>query len=292
MNYTVKAAARATGISENRLRTWERRYGIPKPARAASGRRLYDDEDLAVIRKMAALVEAGLSASDAAEAVRSGEQALAAPTPQSDHPFIARIIAAAEEYDEQTFLGTFAGAIDELGWASALDEVFFPALRKLGARWETASLPPAKEHFASELVRRRLAAALDALGPSTRDEPKVLMACPESERHDLGLLALALLLRAGGANVIYLGADVPTSDIIEAVDSQKPDAVCLSATSAEGLASLVRATRTILAKHPPQLFIGGPAVSASGTAAAGVILPSSLSSAVTAILERKGQQES
>ena len=117
------------------------------------------------------------------------------------------------------------------------------------------------------------------------------MGCPESERHDLGLLALALLLRAGGANVVYLGADVPTSDIIEAVESLKPDAVCLSATSAEGLASLVRATRTILSKHAPQLFIGGPAVSASGTAAAGVILPSSLASAVTAILERVGQQE-
>ena len=74
VNYTVKAAARATGISESRLRTWERRYGVPTPGRSATGRRRYDDDDLAVIRQMAALVEGGLSAADAAEAVRSGQQ--------------------------------------------------------------------------------------------------------------------------------------------------------------------------------------------------------------------------
>ncbi|MBM3140053.1 MAG: MerR family transcriptional regulator, partial [Chloroflexi bacterium] len=70
MRYTVKAAARATGVSESRLRTWERRYGIPKPARSETGRRLYDDGDLRVIRRMAALVGAGLPAAQAAEAAR------------------------------------------------------------------------------------------------------------------------------------------------------------------------------------------------------------------------------
>lgn len=286
VNYTVKAAARATGVSESRLRTWERRYGIPKPARSATSRRVYDENDLGVIRRMAALIDAGLSAFDAAEAVRSGGEAVVAPRPQGDHPLVHALMAAAEDYDEEAFLETQSRAIGDLGWARALDEVIFPAMRKIGANWEAAALPPAKEHFASELVRRRLAAALDALGPSSRDRPRILMACPESERHDLGLLALALLLRAAGANVIYLGADVPTSDIIDACGSLKPDAVCLSATSGEGLASLVRATRTILSRRSLHLFIGGPAVSPSGTLAAGVILPSSIASAVPAMLER------
>jgi MerR family transcriptional regulator, light-induced transcriptional regulator len=59
VNYTVKAAARATGMSESRLRTWERRYGIPSPGRSATGRRRYNDDDLALIRRMAALVHVG-----------------------------------------------------------------------------------------------------------------------------------------------------------------------------------------------------------------------------------------
>ena len=67
MRYTVRAAARATGVTEGRLRTWERRYGIPKPGRSDTGRRLYDDDDLAMIRRMVALTDAGLSAAEAIE---------------------------------------------------------------------------------------------------------------------------------------------------------------------------------------------------------------------------------
>jgi DNA-binding transcriptional MerR regulator/methylmalonyl-CoA mutase cobalamin-binding subunit len=286
VNYTIKAAARATGISESRLRTWERRYGIPNPGRSATSRRVYDENDLEVIRRMVALVDAGLSAIDAAEAVRSGGDAVVAPRRQADHPLTHALIAAAEGYDEEAFLETQSRAISDLGWGRALDEVIFPAMRKIGANWEAAALPPGKEHFASELVRRRLAAALDSLGPSSRDKPRILMACPESERHDLGLLALAVVLRAAGANIIYLGADVPTTDIIDASEFLKPDAVCLSATSGEGLASLVRASRTILSRRSLHLFIGGPAVSPSGTLAAGVILPPSIAFAVPVILER------
>lgn len=78
MSYSVRAAALATGVSGDRLRTWERRYGVPAPVRATNGRRLYDDGDLAVIRRMAMLVESGWSAVSAAAAVRE-ETALPAP---------------------------------------------------------------------------------------------------------------------------------------------------------------------------------------------------------------------
>ncbi|MDA0302289.1 MAG: MerR family transcriptional regulator, partial [Chloroflexi bacterium] len=71
MEYTVRAAALATGVSEDRLRTWERRYGVPEPPRTKTGRRLYGEGDLAVIRRMAALVDSGLSAASAAAAVHA-----------------------------------------------------------------------------------------------------------------------------------------------------------------------------------------------------------------------------
>ncbi len=286
MNYTVKAAARATGVSESRLRTWERRYGIPKPARAASGRRLYDDDDLAVIRRMASLVGAGVSAAEAAEAARFG----AAETPplsekRTEHPLIAALVAAAESFDEAALLAALKSCTDAWGWAQALDEVVFPALKQIGRSWEEAAIPPAKEHFASELVKRELEAALHDLGPSVDRSPRIMLACPESERHDLGLMALALLLRLAHVNVVYLGGDVPTSDLIAANDELRPDAICLSATSANGLASLVRASRTLVSARAVRLFIGGPAVNGTGPVAAGLPLPESLASASRLIVE-------
>ena len=71
MNYTVLAASKATGINSSRLRTWERRYGIPRPNRSNTGRRLYDEDDLLLIRRMMALVNAGLPASEAAKSALS-----------------------------------------------------------------------------------------------------------------------------------------------------------------------------------------------------------------------------
>lgn len=289
MNYTVKAAARATGLTESRLRTWERRYGIPSPERSATGRRLYDEADLAVIRRMAALVDAGVSAVDAADAARSGTDAAPVTVVASvDNPLVLAIVRAAETFDEALLVESLNAGVERLGWAGALDELVFPALKRVGLSWETGIIPPAKEHFASELVRRALASAIHTLPLAPSPAPRVVVAAPESERHDLGITALSLLLRLAGLRVVYLGADVPAPDLLEALSSVEPDAVCLSATSASGLASLVRTSRTLVARRGVRLFVGGPAVSASGAEAAGVRLPNSIEAAAKTIVDALG----
>jgi MerR family transcriptional regulator, light-induced transcriptional regulator len=287
MNYTVKAAARATGISESRLRTWERRYGIPNPGRAPTGRRLYDENDLDVIRRMAALLNAGMSAAQAAEAAKSGAPELQAPERQ-ENDLVGVIALAAAAYDEAPVVNAIRKAVEELGWPDALDEVLFPVLRRVGFYWQGAVVPPATEHFTSELVRRELMAAISDT-PSSGDSPCVLLACPEAERHELGLLALSLLLRRAGIRTIYLGADVPSSDILEVYDIAKPNAICLSATSGEGLASLVRASRLIVAARRVTLFLGGPSLE-DGAEASGILLPSTINAAADAIVESLRRQ--
>ena len=256
MKYTVKAASLATGVSESRLRTWERRYGIPRPDRAPTGRRLYDDDDLAVIRRMAALVDAGISAHEAAEAALSGSQLPEVTAVPAEHPQALALAAAAEAFDEVAFLTTLRSAVTELGWAEALDRVVFPALKRVGMYWETAVFPPANEHFASELISFEIAAATQALEPPPAGAPTIVLACPQDERHALGLIGLALLLKSRGVRVIYLGSDVPTQDLIAAYEATHAQAICISATSAIGLASLVRASRSLLSSHRLRLFIG------------------------------------
>ena len=46
--YRVAAVERMTRIPASTLRSWERRYGWPRPFRAASGQRLYSDHDVAL----------------------------------------------------------------------------------------------------------------------------------------------------------------------------------------------------------------------------------------------------
>lgn len=237
MMYTVAAAALATGVSTHRLRTWERRYGIPAPERGTTGRRMYTEGDLAVIRRMASLVASGLSAASAAAAVNDE----AAPTsilPAAEPvvgPRVLALVDAAQTYDESRVLEALDAAEHAIGVEAAVEQLVLPALVEAGRRWERSDMTVAGEHLLAEGTRLWLAARAYALPAPLPTAPHVLVACPEDERHDLGALALALLLRRSGLRVAYLGADVPTATLVEATRSTRFDALCLSITAASSL---------------------------------------------------------
>jgi methanogenic corrinoid protein MtbC1 len=161
-----------------------------------------------------------------------------------------------------------------------------PALQGIGRSWGENAMISANEHFTSEIVRREVAAALVTAAVPAETRPAILLACPEDERHEIGLLALSLLLRLRGLRTVYLGADVPTSDLLSAIQGTSPSAVCLSATTRSGLASLGRAARTLVsARLPVPVFAGGPAFrnGPPDDVIAGVILPQSLEAAVSVV---------
>lgn len=67
--FRINRVAETTGIPEATLRAWERRYQVPKPSRTPSGYRLYSADDVAQVRKMRELCEAGISPADAAKEI-------------------------------------------------------------------------------------------------------------------------------------------------------------------------------------------------------------------------------
>ena len=57
--YRIGAVSRLTGISPDALRIWERRYAAVSPRRSPGGGRLYSPQDVARLRLMKQLVDAG-----------------------------------------------------------------------------------------------------------------------------------------------------------------------------------------------------------------------------------------
>ena len=57
--YRIGAVSRMTGISPDALRIWERRYAAVSPQRSPGGGRLYSSQDVARLRLMKQLVDAG-----------------------------------------------------------------------------------------------------------------------------------------------------------------------------------------------------------------------------------------
>jgi DNA-binding transcriptional MerR regulator len=94
----IGAVARELGIAPSTLRTWERRYNLVVPQRGPNGERLYDSEQIVLLRRVLAQIRRGVRASHAhtaALAVHPRRTARLRLDPDPQAPQLAR--AAVDE---------------------------------------------------------------------------------------------------------------------------------------------------------------------------------------------------
>lgn len=151
-----------------------------------------------------------------------------------------------------------------------LGRVIMPYLRDLGDRWASGQASVACEHFASQVLRSRLAAL--ARGWGHGHGPRALLACPPGEQHDLGLLTFGIVLHRDGWQVRFLGADTPVSDLARAVSDIRPDMAVLAAVTAERFQPHIPDLARLSAAVPLGLA-GAGATEAVARAAGAQLLP-------------------
>jgi methanogenic corrinoid protein MtbC1 len=145
-----------------------------------------------------------------------------------------------------------------------LRDVVVPYLTELGERWERGTASVAQEHFASNVIRGRLAGL--ARGWGNGHGPRAVLACPPGELHDLALIVFGIVLNRNGWRIDYLGTDTPVDELARTVDARPPDLVVLAATVPENLKP--HATQlTALARRAP-LALAGPGATPQIAAAA------------------------
>jgi hypothetical protein len=138
-----------------------------------------------------------------------------------------RLLAGLVRWD-RTAVDRLAPELSVLPFARALDDVYLPILRTVGDEWAAGRISVAQEHYASAWVREQMLAMFHALGSGPQSGPRVVCAMAPGELHELGLLAVSIKLALQGFRVIWLGADLPIDDLVEAVRDARPRLVCLS----------------------------------------------------------------
>jgi DNA-binding transcriptional MerR regulator len=227
--------SRRLGVSEHVLRAWERRYGLLRPARSAGGFRLYSEADAQRIRRMQHHLGQGLSAAQAARAAIEDGSAATRPVPDSDltaqDEAMRALTAVLEEFDEPAAQAVVDRLLSTVTIELVIRDVLMPYLHELGDRWERGEVSVAQEHFASNVVRERLAGL--GRGWGRGHGPLAMLACPPGEQHDIALVAFGVVLHRHGWRVDYLGANTPLDDLVRAVAATRAELVVLAATVPE-----------------------------------------------------------
>lgn len=261
--YPIRAVARATGLSVDTLRAWERRYGAVQPSREGRGRS-YSEADIARLRTLAQLVDRGHAIGSIATLPDTSLRALVTggvgSAPVAGAPLVppplTPLTDALDRYEFEAMERALNRFATVLPVPALVFDVVIPLLRQVGQRWEAGTLRPAQEHLISASIRSVLGGLLrTAVRPVATP---IVFAGPAHERHELGLLAAALLAASAGHSALYLGPDLPGDEIAEAAARADARVIVLAVTLPPRLSARDRKAFQALARTK-QLWIGGPA---------------------------------
>jgi len=251
-SYPIRAVSRLTGIPEDTLRAWERRYGAVIPQRSGRGR-LYSDTEIQRLVLLREVVSQGHSIGQIASVSddqlrlllkKSGNLALEKSSGRGSIARKRKLMA-----DEVTSLSGLLTAVGSYDYARAdrelsrlatatsnprdlVHQVAFPLMRITGERCHNGKFTIAQEHMITSLLSGLFASLLRLYAPAN-PPARVLMATPENEHHGFGILAAAMLTAAGGLGAIHLGTNLPTREIIQAAQKTEANAVLLGFRGAE-----------------------------------------------------------
>jgi len=271
--YNLSAVLRETGLKADTLRAWERRFGVPSPARTPGGHRQYSERDIAIVQWLLARQEEGMRISKAVQLLDHLQNQGQDPVAETDYPASAR--QSVTDWGQVSQLDDYRQAwidaclqFNEMKAEQVLTQAFvlYPAelacievlqkgLSEIGAMWYDGSSSVQQEHFASALALRRVHSLIAATAPPTRSEG-IFVACPPQEDHTFAPLLLTLMLRRRGMSVHYLGANVPLDQLIDTIVQIKPKLAVFSAQQLSTAATLLAISRVLSESGVPVAYGG------------------------------------
>ncbi len=278
--HPIGVAAERTGLTPDVLRVWERRYGAVSPRRSGGRQRLYSDQDIERLRllRLATLPGRGIS-----QVVKLSTEELAAlveedtsarsrvgqhePGASPLDEAVDKSLALVRELDAVGLEWLLRRLAAGLGLVPFIETVAAPLLRRVGDEWHAGRMTTGQEHLTTSLVRRVVSAAIPTMD-APADAPRLVVATPAGERHEVGALFVAAAAVADGWRVSYLGADLPVREIAYVAEGTGARGVALSVAAPREPGPIVDEIRALRRELPAEQFL-----IVGGTGAAGIAAP-------------------
>lgn len=214
----TNAAAEVLGVSPNTLRSWERRYGFPKPKRTAGNHRHYELLELQTLRD--ALAQTG----NISSAVELARQRQAEPANGDG------LIAAFESFDESAADRAMEESLAIRPLERTVEELLLPGVDRLAADPDRG----AELEFASRWAMGWLHGARRLASAASRPAGVLLLDSSQGEdAEEVHAQALDLTLRRAGFRVLILSDELAEERLERALRALDPTAIVLCGPGAD-----------------------------------------------------------
>jgi DNA-binding transcriptional MerR regulator len=241
--------AALVGVPATTLRSWERRYGWPRPARTPGGHRRYSPVEIDHVRALRDEIAKGRSAQQAVTLLRREAARRRAAE-------VGRLVQGAVDIDQALVRGALADVAAAMPAEEAIERVVLPALREIGRRWEEGACDVAGEHAATGQIRQWLGRMLDEARPRGA-APSVVLSTGPADFHSVNLDAFAVLLARRGCDPLVLGALTPVSSLLQAVRALGAKGAVVVSHMAITRRAAVDSIRTLAALRAADVFYAG-----------------------------------
>jgi DNA-binding transcriptional MerR regulator len=268
MGYRIKTVSELLSVPRNTLLAWERRYGLVEPSRLDNGYREYSDRDVETLRALKQLVDSGYKVGEAVSLLQERRDAVSRAQLAEPHDTLAGLRTALKDallrFDRAQAV-QLADSLATRPYTDRLHRVYFPVLREIGEEWAAGRATVSQEHYVSGFARERMMGMLMALGSGPPEGPIAVCAGFPGDRHELGLMGIAIELALRGHRIVWLGADVPLSELQALATERRPALVCVSAIQPRAVEAILAFARELRASLPrtTRVAIGGGAVDAA-----------------------------
>jgi DNA-binding transcriptional MerR regulator len=221
---SIRQLQELSQIKAHTIRIWENRFGLFNPGRSSGNIRYYNVDDLKKLLDIAFLNRAGIRISRLAVMDNAEINRILDSYPDKEAQIaisLNRLVTTMFSGNIEEFENTLNHYQAEFGLDILIREIIMPFLEKVSLfSYRDRSN---ETHLVVTAIRRKIIAGIEHQPLLPTESKSALLFLPEGEHFDLILLYVSYLLKSIGMKVLYLGTNVPQTNIEKLVISRNPD---------------------------------------------------------------------
>jgi DNA-binding transcriptional MerR regulator len=221
---SIRQLEELSHIKAHTIRIWENRFQLFKPGRSSGNIRYYSIDDLKKLLDIAFLNRAGIRISRLAVMQDAEIKRLLDSYPDKEAQIsiaMNRLVTTMFSGNIEEFENTLNHYQAEFGLDILIREIIIPFLEKVNLfSYKDRSN---ETHLVVTAIRRKIITGIEHQPRLPTESKSALLFLPEGEHFDLILLYVCYLLKSIGMKVLYLGTNVPQTNIEKLALSRNPD---------------------------------------------------------------------